>query len=140
MIDSFRFISEAERAAPRAALPSAPPPRTAEQVADGLAAAFAAKDVGALSALASPCIFRFGEQAGGTTRSREKYLDDLRAMFASGLTVTVQPRPISPESDLNVWVTSTWRDAQGTQTRRGGDSPCGPEGIRTPDLFLERHA
>jgi len=120
MIDSFQFIGDTERAAARAALPTAPPPRTAEQVADGLAAAFSAKDTNALSAHAAPCVFRFGEQAGGTTASQEKYFEELRAAFASGLTVTVQPRPITVDPNLGsqTYVASSWQDARGSQTRK----------------------
>ena len=120
IIESFRFITEAEQAAARAALPTAPPPRTPEQVADGVAAAFAAKNAGALAEFAAPCIAAFGEQAGGTTVSREKYLDDLRAAFAAGLVVTVRPRPIEGDrsKDFNLTIQSTWQDARGTVERK----------------------
>ena len=120
IVDSFRFVTAAERQAARAALPTAGPPRTPEQVADGLASAFAARGVDALAALAAPCIFRFGEQAGGTTRPAEVYLADLRAAVAAGLTVSVQARPIA---ELNPgqperYVVSTWTDASGPQERK----------------------
>jgi hypothetical protein len=122
MIDSFQFISDAERAAAHAALPPPPAPRTPEQVADGLAAAFAAKNINALAGLSAPCMFRFGEQAGGTTWTREKYLDDLRAAFASGLTITVEPRPINRDrGEFDAWIAATWRDPQdpkGPQPRK----------------------
>ena len=120
IIESFRFITEAEQAAARAALPTAPPARTPEQVADGVAAAFAAKNAGALAEFAAPCMAAFGEQAGGTTVSRERYLDDLRGAFAAGLVVTVRPRPIEGDRtrDFNVTIQSTWQDARGTVERK----------------------
>ena len=125
IIESFRFVTNAEQAAARAALPTAPPPRTPEQVADGVAAAFAAKNAAALAELAAPCIATFGEQAGGTTVSRERYLDDLRAAFAAGLAVTVRPRPLEgdrtstqPGLYPNLTIQSTWQDARGTVERK----------------------
>jgi hypothetical protein len=119
MVESFRFISDAEQAAARAALPTALPSRTPEQVADGLAAAMTAKNVDALAAFLSPCVTTGGENAGGTTVSREKYLDDLRSAFAAGLVVTVQPRPLTGDrASGNLTVTSTWQDARGTKERR----------------------
>ena len=129
IIESFRFITEAEQAAARAALPTAPPARTPEQVADGVAAAFAAKNANALVEFAAPCMATFGEQAGGTTVSREKYLDDLRAAFAAGLVVTVRPRPFEGDRSSpypNLTIQSTWQDARGTVERklmlRGGEN------------------
>jgi hypothetical protein len=110
IVASFTFLSDAERAAARAALPTAGPPRTPEQVADGITAAFAAKDVAALSAFAAPCISTGGEQAGATTVSREKYLDDLRSAFAGGLVVTARARPIDGDRATgNVTIGSTWQ-------------------------------
>lgn len=121
IIESFRFITEAEQAAARAALPTAPPPRTPEQVADGVAAAFAAKNADALAEFAAPCMATFGEQAGGTTVSREKYLDDLRAAFAAGLVVIVRPRPFEGDRASaypNLTIGSSWQDARGTVERK----------------------
>jgi len=119
MIASFRFLTDAELAAARAALPTALPSRTPEQVADGVAAAMAAKNVDALSAFLSPCVTTAGEQAGGTTVSREKYLDDLRAAFAAGLVVNVQPRPLEGDrASGNLSVASTWQDSSGTKSRK----------------------
>lgn len=121
IVESFRFITDAEQAAARAALPTAPPARTPEQVADGVAAAFAAKDTAALSPFLAPCMLTGGEQAGGTSVSREKYLDDLRAAFTSGLTVTVRARPIEGDRTgeyPNLTVSSTWQDARGTVERK----------------------
>jgi hypothetical protein len=121
IIESFRFITDAEQAAARAALPTAPPPRTPEQVADGVAAAFAAKNAAALAEFAAPCMGTFGEQAGGTTVSREKYIDDLRGAFAAGLAVTVRPRPFEGDrtsAHPNLTIGSTWQDARGTVERK----------------------
>jgi hypothetical protein len=118
MIDSFRFISDAELAAARAALPTAPPARSPEQVADGVAAAFAAKDVSALATFLSACVTTGAEQAGAATVSREKYLEDLRAAFAAGLVVTVQPRPITGDrATSDVRIASTWKDSRGTKLK-----------------------
>ena len=121
IIGSFRFITDAEQAAARAALPTAPPARTPEQVADGLAAAFAAKNVGALAELAAPCLSTFAEQGDGLTISGEKYLDDLRAAFAAGLVVTVQARPIEGDRTREhpqLTIRSAWQDARGTTERK----------------------
>lgn len=119
MIDSFRFLSEAEQAAARAAVPSPLPPRTPEQVADGVAAAMAAKNVDALVGFLASCVSTFGENAGGTTVSREKYVEDLRASFAGGLAVTVRPRPLDGDpASGRVTIASTWQDARGTKERK----------------------
>ena len=119
MIDSFRFLSEAELGAARAAVPSPLPARTPEEVADGVAAAMAAKNVDALAGFLSPCVSTFGENAGGTTVSREKYVDDLRASFAAGLAVTVRPRPFEGDRARgNLTIGSTWQDARGTKERK----------------------
>ena len=119
MIDSFRFLTEAEQAAARAAVPAPLPPRTPEQVADGVAAAMAAKNVDAVVGLLSSCVSAFGENAGGTTVSREKYVEDLRASFAAGLAVTVRPRPLDGDpASGHVTIASTWQDARGTKEKK----------------------
>jgi hypothetical protein len=119
MIESFRFHTDAEQAAARAAVPAPLPPRTPEQVADGVAAAFAAKDAAALAGFLSACPVTGGENAGGSFVSREKYVDDLRAAFAAGLVVTVQPRPLDGDrSTGNLTVASTWQDSRGTKARK----------------------
>jgi len=127
MINSFRFLTDAEQAAARAAAPTLPPSRTPEQVADGVAAAMTAKNVDALAGFLSPCVTTAGENAGGSFVSREKYLDDLRAAFAAGLVVTVQPRPLEGDrASGNLTVASTWQDSMGTKARklmlRGGEN------------------
>lgn len=119
IVGSFAFLTDAERVAARAALPTAGPPRTPEQVADGIAAAFAAKNVEALAPFAAPCISTAGEQAGVSTVSRERYLDDLRAAFAAGLVVTVRPRPIDGDrASRDLTIGSTWVDSRGTKDRK----------------------
>ena len=90
-----------------------------QQVADGIAAALSAKNVDALVEFAAPCLSTAGEQAGATTVSRAKYLDDLRAAFAGGLVVTVRPRPIDGDRATgNVTIGSTWQDSRGTRERK----------------------
>ena len=119
MIASFRFLTDSELTAARAALPTALPSRTPEQVADGIAAAMTAKNVDALSAFLSACVTTAGEQAGGSFVSREKYLDDLRVAFAAGLVVNVQPRPLEGDrASGNLSVASTWQDSRGTKSRK----------------------
>ena len=119
IVESFRFLTSAEQAAARAALPTAPPPRTPEQVADGLAAAFAAKNADALAGFLTPCVTTAGENAGGSFVSREKYVEDLRAAFAAGLVVTVRPRPFEGDRGTgNLTIGSTWLDSRGTQERK----------------------
>lgn len=119
MIASFRFLTDPELATARAALPTALPSRAPEQVADGIAAAMTAKNVDALSPFLTPCVTTAGEQAGGTTVSREKYLDDLRVAFAAGLVVNVQPRPLEGDrASGNLSVASTWQDSRGTKSRK----------------------
>lgn len=119
MIASFRFISDAESAAARAALPTQAPPRTPEQVADGVAAAFAAKDADAVAGFLPPCVATAAEQAMVLTVSREKYMSGLRAGFASGLVVTVRPRPFETVTWSNMpLLGATWQDARGSRERK----------------------
>ena len=111
IVESFRFLTPAEQAAARVALPTAAPPRTPEQVADGVAAAFVAKNADALAAFLSPCVSTAGENAGASFVSREKYVDDLRAAFAAGLVVTVQSRPFEGDrASGNLNIASRWQD------------------------------
>jgi hypothetical protein len=49
--------------------------------------------------------------------SREKYIEDLRAAFAAGLVVTVQPRPITGDQATSFRIASTWQDSRGTQPK-----------------------
>lgn len=119
MIDSFRFLSDAEQVAARAAAPTPLPPRTPEQVADGVAAAMAAKNADALAGFLSACVTTAGEQAGGSFVSREKYVDDMRAAFAAGLVVTVRARPLDGDRATGqLTIGSTWQDSQGSKERK----------------------
>jgi hypothetical protein len=113
MIESFRFLTQAEQAAARAAMPTGLPPRTPEQVADGVAAAFAAKDVAAIAGFLSACVTTIVELWDLRVVSHEKYVDDLRTAFAAGLVVTVRPRPLLVDrSSLRSSVESTWQDGR----------------------------
>jgi hypothetical protein len=120
MVESFRFLTDAELAAARAAATSTPlPARSPEAVADGVAAAFAAKDANALTGFLSPCVTTAGEQAGSSFVSREKYVDDLRAAFAAGLSVAVRPRPFEGDrASGDLTIGSTWMDSRGTKERK----------------------
>ena len=119
MIESFRFLTAAEQAAARAALPTPLAPRAPEQVADGVAAAMAAKNADGLSGFLSACVTTAGEQAGGSFVSREKYVDDLRVAFAAGLVVTVRARPLDGDRATgNLTIGSTWQDPRGTKERK----------------------
>ncbi len=116
MIESFRFLTDAELGAARAAVPTPLPPRTPEQVVDGVAAALMAKNPDALTEFLSPCVTTAVDQADGTFISRgfvsrQKYVDDLRAAFAAGLVVTVQPRPLEGDrASGSLTAASTWRE------------------------------
>lgn len=119
IIESFRFLTDTELSTARAALPTPLPPRTSEQVADGVAAAFVAKDADALAGFLSACPATAGEQAGASFVSREKYVSDLRAAFAAGLIVTVRPRPFEGDRATgNLRIASTWQDSRGTRERK----------------------
>lgn len=89
IIASFAFV-------PRTAAPiaTARPARSAEAVADALAAGFAAKDVAALTALMGDCVISGAEQAGFGSHAPERFAAILRQQFAAGTTVVVRPRPI----------------------------------------------
>jgi hypothetical protein len=88
-----------------------------EAVTDAVAAAFAASDADRLRDLMTPkCWFNSGfNQSEGTAVSRDKMAASLRASFAQGLNVTVEPRPIrtGPPMPGSFWVWSTW-SAYGT--------------------------
>ncbi len=88
-----------------------------EAVADAVAAAFAASDADRLRDLMTPrCWFNSGYyQSEGVAMSRDKMAVGLRASFAQGLRVTVEPRPIrtGPPMPGSFWIWSTW-SAYGT--------------------------
>jgi hypothetical protein len=76
-------------------------------------------NVDALATFTAPCVTTGGENAGASTLSREKYIDDLRAAFAAGLVVTVRPRPLNGDrtkGDLTIG--STWQDSRSTKERK----------------------
>lgn len=109
IIGSFTFV-------PRTAAPAATarPARSAEAVADALAAGFAAKDVAALTALMGDCVISGAEQAGFGSHSPERFAAILRQQFAAGTTVVVRPRPIESAPGYGDGPTSavatTWTD------------------------------
>jgi hypothetical protein len=109
IVASFTFV-------PRTAAPatSARPARSAEAVADGLAAGFANKDVAALMTLMGECVISGAEQAGFGSHSPERFGSILRDQFAAGTTVIVRPRPIESTpgfaSGSTFSVATTWTD------------------------------
>lgn len=91
-----------------------------EAAADAVAAAFAASDPGRLRDLITPrCWFNSGYNGSeGSSASRDKMVAGLRASFAQGLRVTVEPRPImtAPPMPGSFWIWATW-SAYGTPPR-----------------------
>lgn len=96
--------------------PTAVPIVTAavEQIADAVAAAFAASDADRLRDLMTPvCWFNAGyNQSEGSAASRDKVAAGLRTSFTQGLKVTVEPRPImtKPPMPGSFWIWSTWSE------------------------------
>jgi hypothetical protein len=130
MVESFRFLTEAELAAARSASPTPLPPRSPEALADALAAAFAAKNADAMVDLLANCVTTGAEQAGASFVSRDRYVRDLRTAFANGLVVTVRPRPFEGEHASGaLMIGSTWE---------GGQSAGTPPKIRERKLMLRR--
>jgi hypothetical protein len=109
IIASFAF---APRSAAQIASPQAP--RTAEAVADALAAGFAAKDAAGLANLMGDCVISGAEQGGFGSHSPERFTAILREQFAAGTTVVVRPRPIESAPDFGTGtsftVATTWTD------------------------------
>jgi hypothetical protein len=119
MVDSFRFLSDAEVAAARTASPAPLPPRSPEALADAIAAAFAVKNADAMVDLLARCVSTAAEQAGSSFASRERYVRDLRTAFASGLVVTVRPRPFEGDRASGaLTIGSTWQDSRFTRERK----------------------
>jgi hypothetical protein len=119
IVESFRFLSDAELAAARTGAPSPLPPRSPEALADAIAAALAAKNADATTDLLAACVTTGAEQAGGSFVSRERYVRDLRTAFANGLVVTVRPRPIDGDrASGSLTVGSTWQDPRTTRERK----------------------
>jgi hypothetical protein len=94
IVESFRFATNAEIEAARAAAGTPRPARSPEVLADALAAAFAAKNTNALADLLVPCVSIGFESSGGQGLSREKYLEDLRAAFARIPALLEEPPPV----------------------------------------------
>jgi hypothetical protein len=112
---TFRFLTAEELAAARARpTPSPAPARTAEQVADVLADGFTRKDTAVLASVTQPhCVTIAVAQGGGSAMSWEKYLDELEARFASGLTVLVRRGSLGPPQffeDGTLALQSTWKE------------------------------
>jgi len=118
LVESFRFLTDAELAAARAA-PTRPPlpPRSPELLADLLASAFSNRDASTLSEALADCVTIGVESGGASFVSREKYVDDLRTAFTSALlNVTVQARPFTGDRASGaLTIASTWRDSRGTR-------------------------
>jgi len=118
IVDSFRFLTDAELAAARAAPTATPPtPRSPEMLADVLASAFANRDWSVFPDLLSACVTIGVESGGASFVSREKYVDDLRTAFTTALlNVTVQARPlVGDRASGTLTIASTWRDSRGSR-------------------------
>lgn len=109
IVASFTFV-------PRTAAPAATarPARSAEAVADGLAAGFANKDVAALVSLMGDCLLSGVEGGGFGSFAPEFFARTLRDQFAAGSTVIVRPRPIESAPGYatgpSFSVATTWTD------------------------------
>lgn len=115
IIATFRFLTPEELAAVRARPTSSPAPaRTAEEVANVLADGFARKDTAILATVAQPhCVTIGVAQGGGSAMSWERYLDQLEARFARGLTVEVRRSSIGPAQffqDGTLALQTTWKE------------------------------
>jgi hypothetical protein len=112
---SFRFLSEDELRAARAApTPQPPPPRSPEAVAQVLADGFARRDAALLESVIIPTCITEGASAGGAGSIDDQvFLERLRAAFQRGLSVTVRPQTLKGDrsGDLpTLMVESTWRE------------------------------
>jgi hypothetical protein len=131
ILRTFRFLTAEELRAARAApTPQPPAPRSPEEVADALADGFAQRDIATLrSVLTMGCVTHGFWQSEGTGMDDARYLDELRGLFSQGLTVTVQPRPLTGDrsgSLPTLHVRSQWR--QPGQADRDIDLMISPEG------------
>jgi len=106
---SITFVTPAPRPTPTPAPALVP---GIEVVADAVAAAFAASDADRLRDLMPPrCWFNYGYyQSEGGAVGRDKFAAGLKTLFAQGLKVTVEPRPIKPDPPVagSFWIWSTW--------------------------------
>jgi hypothetical protein len=131
IVRTFRFLTPEEVRTARASASSAPPaPRSPEQVADALADGFSRRDLLALRSVLTPgCVSLGVANGGGTGIDDATYLEELRARFARGLTVTVQPRPLTGERTgplPTLHARSTWREPG--QPDQDVDLMISPEG------------
>lgn len=116
VIATFRSLTAEELAAARARpTPSPEPARTAEQVANVLADGFTRKDTAVLASVTQPyCVTIAVAQGGGSAMSWEKYLDELEARFARGLTVEVRRSSLGSAQffeDGTLALQSTWKES-----------------------------
>src|SRR5688500_12931759 len=131
IVRTFRFLTADELRVARAALTAAPlSPRSPEQVADALADGFARRDVTVLRSMLTPgCVSLGFGNGGGIGVDDSTYLEELRARFARGLTVAVQPRPLTGDrtgSLPTLHSRSTWREPG--QADQDVDLMISPEG------------
>jgi len=74
-----------------------------------LDASFGRRDADALGALMSDCFGNAIQNGGASFVTRTREISELRAAFASGLTVTVQPKPVKGDTSLGgAAIGSTW--------------------------------
>jgi hypothetical protein len=109
IVRSFRFLSAAERQAlpDPTPIPAAAP--TAQALASLLKTAMEGKDVAALERLLGPCVSVGAQNGGVSGLARQRYVSQLRAQFAAGLTVTVDASAIkTEESFYGTTVRSRW--------------------------------
>lgn len=115
LLNSLHILSDVELSDAKSTLasPAPAPARTAEEVADAMAKGFAQKDTAVLAAVAGPCPWQGNEQAGSASRTASVFLADLQKKFATGLVVTVQPRPIETNANApgSATIRGTWKDA-----------------------------
>jgi hypothetical protein len=115
IVRTFRFLTADEVRVARAATSGVQvAPRSPEQVADALADGFARRDLVVLRNVLTPgCVSLGVANGGGTGVDDVTYLEELRARFARGLTVTMQPRPLTGERTgalPTLHARSTWRE------------------------------
>jgi hypothetical protein len=131
IVRTFRFLTADELRAARAVPTPAPPAaRSPEQTADALADGFARRDPVVLRNVLTPgCVSLGVANGGGTGVDDATYLEELRARFARGLTVTVQARPLTGDRGgtlPTLHTRSTWREPG--QPDQDVDLMISPEG------------
>jgi hypothetical protein len=127
IVRSFHLLSEAERS--RLPRPTSGPPRSAEAVADALAAGFARMDSGALASLLGKCVTLGAVSGGVGAAASAAFIEDLRAEIAAGRTVAVATRPVLDYAADVIRLRGT-RYVRSTWTRPN----LGPEAV---DLLLQ---